>query len=488
MDPLSLTASIIAIIQLSSEVVGSIGAATGATKERRRLREEVLACDTLLQELKDEADDSEEGAAWSKTIKALEGPDAPLGRLSIALKLVRAKLEPQKGRKIRTSLRWPFEGKEVEKIIGAIEREKALLNLALNNDHRRLTQDLKRVAKENTRQLLELANAVEETSKANKEQFVEVRKDLATSEKLQTRLSDGIDHLSKSDDDQKEEKEKEDILNWLTSIDYSSQQSDFINRRTPGTGHWLLDSAEFREWVDTDSKILFCPGIPGAGKTILTSIVVEELYERFRSRDVEDGTSIGIAYMYCNFLRRNDQTAYGILASLLKQLCQETASLPEVVRGFYEKYRDRRIRPSINAVSTTLQAVVRGFSRVFIILDALDECQTSDGCRTNVLTEIFRLSANIFATSRPVPEITEKFSQSIHLEISAKDDDVGMYLDGHMYRLPGFVASNPSLQEEIKSTITRLVQGMLVIFLFTQNQGTKCKPGFSSLSFIPILL
>jgi hypothetical protein len=46
-------------------------------------------------------------------------------------------------------------------------------------------------------------------------------------------------------------------------------------------------------WVETDKRTLFCPGIPGAGKTILTLIVVEELFTRF-----ENDGSIGIAYLY----------------------------------------------------------------------------------------------------------------------------------------------------------------------------------------------
>jgi hypothetical protein len=92
MDLLSTTASVIAVIQLSSEVVKYVSAAGGATKERKRLREEVRACEYILQQLKDEADDSEEGKAWSETIKALEAPGAPLGRLCVALSVVKAKL------------------------------------------------------------------------------------------------------------------------------------------------------------------------------------------------------------------------------------------------------------------------------------------------------------------------------------------------------------------------------------------------------------
>ena len=117
MDPLSISASIIAIIQISSDIVSYVNGATGATKERKRLRDEVWACEFILQRLNDEVSDAEEGHTWSETIKALEGPDAPLGRLRDALSIVKAKLEPKKGLKNAFStLKWPFDEKEIEKL------------------------------------------------------------------------------------------------------------------------------------------------------------------------------------------------------------------------------------------------------------------------------------------------------------------------------------------------------------------------------------
>jgi hypothetical protein len=67
------------------------------------------------------------------------------------------------------------------------------------------------------------------------------------------------------------------ILDWLTPVDYAHEQNDFISRRHEGTGQWLLDSVEYQAWLKTKKQTLFCPGIPGTGKTILTSIVVYDL-------------------------------------------------------------------------------------------------------------------------------------------------------------------------------------------------------------------
>ena len=258
-----------------------------------------------------------------------------------------------------------------------------------------------------------------------------------------------------------DEEEVLNILKWLTPIDYATQQSDYISRRQPGTGHWLLDSAEYQEWLKTPGKTLFCPGIPGAGKTILTAIVIDDIYSRFQY-----DTSVGIAYLYCDVRRQHEQRIEDLLANLLKQLAQQQASMPDGVQTLYDQYRNQPKRPSLNEILSILHSVSVLYSNVFIIIDALDECQVTDGCRTELLGEIFglqaRVRANIFSTSRYNKEIVERFKESISLEIRAQDEDVQTYLAGHITRLPSFVSGNPDLQSEVKNTISKAVDGMCV--------------------------
>ena len=273
-----------------------------------------------------------------------------------------------------------------------------------------------------------------------------------------TEIVDGVRELCKHQINL----EHQAILDWLTPIDYVPQQSDFINRRQAGTGEWLLDSPEFHTWLNMERQTLFCQGIPGTGKTILTSIVVDDICNRFHN----DNTT-GITYVYFNFRRRDEQTAEDLLASLLKQLAQGQSLLPDNVRSLYDKHKDKKTRPLFDEVTKVLQSVAATYSRLFIVVDALDECQISDGCRTRFLTAIFNLQAkygaNIFATSRIIPEITEKFQGSISLEIRASEQDVRKYVNGQISHLPSFVRCNPDLQEKIKSGIVKAVDGMYVV-------------------------
>ncbi|KAH7070273.1 nucleoside phosphorylase, partial [Paraphoma chrysanthemicola] len=263
----------------------------------------------------------------------------------------------------------------------------------------------------------------------------------------------------KSKSDRKEDHE---MLDWLTlqSIDYGQQQSDFLKRQEPGTCQWLLDSVEYQDWLKADKQTLFCPGIPGAGKTILTSVVVHDLTVRF-----SNDQGVGIAYIYCNFRRQGEQSVDNLLLNLVKQLAESQSSLPESVKCLYNHHR--QTRPSLEETSAVLQSVAAVYSTIFVVVDALDECQASDGCRARFLSELFnfqsRCRANIFATSRFIPDIIDHFKSSISLEIRASQEDVARYLKGHIWQLPSFVQQNQELHEEIIKGISEAVDGMFLL-------------------------
>jgi Cdc6-like AAA superfamily ATPase len=215
---------------------------------------------------------------------------------------------------------------------------------------------------------------------------------------------------------------------------------------------------------------LFCPGFPGVGKTILTSVVVNHLRSKLQEGDVQsdgdrDDSDIGIAYLYCNFRRQYEQKAEDLLASLLKQLSEGRGSIPDSVKTLYDKHKVKQTRPSIEEISKSLQSIITLYSRVFIIVDALDECQAGDS-RRRFLTELFHLEAksgaNLFATSRFIPEIVKVFCKSVVLEIRASKEDIERYLEGQMRLLLSFDDWSLPLRREVKTRISDVVDGMYV--------------------------
>jgi hypothetical protein len=256
----------------------------------------------------------------------------------------------------------------------------------------------------------------------------------------------------------REDQHRRDILDWLTPINYASEQDAFFSRRQVGTGQWLLNSDKFKAWVETSKQTLFCRGIPGAGKTILTSIVVNELSTRF-----QNDSSIVVAYLYCNFKKQNEQEAQALLVNLLKQLAEGKSPLPESIQALHDQYKSKKHQPSIDDITTALQLVVAEYSRVFILVDALDECRAQGDCRDTLLSRIFGLQkhgVNFFATSRDMSQITKKFQQSPSLDIRANEQDLRRYVESRISDLPSFVRGDPDLQEKVKAEIVKVVDGV----------------------------
>ncbi|KAL9607516.1 MAG: hypothetical protein Q9167_007571 [Letrouitia subvulpina] len=182
--------------------------------------------------------------------------------------------------------------------------------------------------------------------------------------------------------------------------------------------------------------------MPGAGKTIMASIVADHLCTKY-----QHDSSIGIVYLFCNFRREEEQKPIDLLANLLKQLIQGLTYIPQSVKTLYEQHE---------------------IIKIFIVIDALDECRLAAGDRQQFLLELFKLQVgnkgSLFATSRFIPEVTKHFADnSVSIEICATNQDVERYLDGHMSQLPSFVKSSPDSQNEIKTKIVKAVSGMFLL-------------------------
>ncbi|CAG8122905.1 unnamed protein product [Penicillium olsonii] len=272
-------------------------------------------------------------------------------------------------------------------------------------------------------------------------------------------VRDNVAKLVQHQDDQ----ERQDLLNWLSSTNYATQQGDYIGRREEGTGQWMLESSEFQSWASGSKSTLFCPGIPGAGETILASIAIEELEEKFGN-----DAMIAIAYIYCNFQRQGEQSAASLLSNILKQIVQTQSPLPSDVEVMYDRHKLKGTRPSVDEIRKILQSICSSrLQRTFVVIDALDECQISDGSRATLTDCVLSLqescNLNLLVTSRFSPDITESFRSSQMLEIRASQGDITRYLRGSLTILPSFVLRDPSLQEQISSEIAEAADGMFLL-------------------------
>ncbi|KAI9766580.1 MAG: hypothetical protein M1840_006391 [Geoglossum simile] len=251
------------------------------------------------------------------------------------------------------------------------------------------------------------------------------------------------------------------VRSWLSVMDYATRRCAALSKRYEGTGLWFLKSPEFARWQGEGQKTLFCPGVPGAGKTIMSSIVVEHLSEKFSNKKFrEHGTAV--AFLSCGDGVRCEQKAVDLLSALLEQLVLTLPLVPEPVKHLYDAYHCCETRPSFSEISKALLATVGHFSRVFIIIDALDEYEDDGDTRKELLSAIRDIqNLRLMVTSRETANIAEEFRGDIRLDVRS-DEDIRNYLKLHLAEgefISTAVARDPDIPETIINTIVAKADG-----------------------------
>ena len=156
-------------------------------------------------------------------------------------------------------------------------------------------------------------------------------------------------------------------------------------KRSQPTGEWLQQTAEYRTWrASSSSDVLWLHGKAGCGKTILSSVVIDELQGRF-------GSAHDTAVLYF-FIDANDvakRTSLGLVKSAILQLMQKDTHFIDPL----EKYRYsigadhffdnlESSRPTTSGLIEVLHSACSALNRVFFVIDALDERLPDDDLLT----------------------------------------------------------------------------------------------------------
>jgi Cdc6-like AAA superfamily ATPase len=246
------------------------------------------------------------------------------------------------------------------------------------------------------------------------------------------------------------------LLEWVSRSDYPAQQSTIIRERQEGTGQWFLTASEMIRWKDEVKATLFCPGIPGAGKTMVAAIAIDYLLRSVQS------DSHGVAYIYCNYKAQQQEDILSLLAAILKQLSQGQLSTMKHVEQLHQRHAQCGTRPSLNDICDTLEHVLSDYLTVYIVIDALDECQDSTRRQLVAKLRFFQTGRDVrlLVTSRPMPEIGSDYRAALRLEVRATKEDLKRFVAGRICELSVAIRRDTVLQEMVQEKITEAAGGM----------------------------
>ncbi|KAH6667724.1 hypothetical protein B0J14DRAFT_170784 [Halenospora varia] len=425
MAGLGEAASIIAAIQISGKIFDLCQTYYLGVKEARkdiqRLREEVTSLQDVLTNLADLAED--QGMAKRSILSLLNQQDGPVQQCQKDLTGLIAKLEPgQAKNKMKPfglrALKWPFTSKDVEKLLVITGRHKATFNLALTAEHVGLARSL--------------------------------NDDVAG-------LSDGVAELQVGH----RTLVAREVQQWLSSPDPSSNHNAACKKRQPTTGAWFIGSVEFEEWKTCPNSFLWLHGIPGCGKTILCSTIIEHVKSLY-----ESDSAVAIAYFYFDFNDTEKQRHEKYLRSLIEQFSVQSVKSMDALNILFARSQDGRQQPTTDALLSTLQHMLRDFQQTFIILDVLDECKEREellGLLKNSMDWKVE-NLHVLATSRRERDIEETLAPlttgQICTQSALVNADIHIHLCERLQNDPRLKKWPANVQREIEKTLMDGAHGM----------------------------
>lgn len=136
MDPLSITASIIAVLQLSTKVLGYLNNVKDASKDCMQCAVEISNLYNLLFNLRVHLEEGSPDTPWYTDVRALYVENGPLDQFKQALETLQAKItDGGRLKKTGKAMLWKFKKEEVASILSRMERLKTLIEIALQMDH-----------------------------------------------------------------------------------------------------------------------------------------------------------------------------------------------------------------------------------------------------------------------------------------------------------------------------------------------------------------
>jgi hypothetical protein len=257
------------------------------------------------------------------------------------------------------------------------------------------------------------------------------------------------------------------ICSWLSAPDPSTNYYKAHKQRQAETGLWLLESAKFTDWKESAASRLWLYGIPGCGKTILSSTIIEHLVQH-----CHDHTSIVTPYFYFDFNDMQKQDPELMLRSLLCQLLQRSVVIPRGVDALFLSCKNGQRKPSLHALLDVIRQVAQEFAHIYIVLDALDECtqrlELMDMLETIAGWRLENL--HLLMTSRKERDIESslesyiKEEDTVCLQRDVVDQDIQRYVQQRLSNDKGLAKWNKdaTIRQEIETAMMCGAHGMYV--------------------------
>jgi hypothetical protein len=250
----------------------------------------------------------------------------------------------------------------------------------------------------------------------------------------------------------------EKIRRWLSPPDPSTSANHARTLRHEGSGAWLLENPVFQSWKTGSSQNLWLHGLAGCGKTILSTTVLDFLAKK------EDGL---ILCFFFDFGDTTKQTLDGMLRSLAFQLYQGGVGAAIHLDALFHAHQNGGDQLATKALLDLVHKMLAVQSKVYIILDALDESTTRDEIILwikEIVSQPQAIHVQLLCTSRPESEFLRHIptligeQSCLTLDKQAIDSDIRLWVTAQLSQRRDFT-EKPLSQELVKEIQKKVGDG-----------------------------
>ncbi|KAF7293972.1 NACHT domain protein [Mycena kentingensis (nom. inval.)] len=225
---------------------------------------------------------------------------------------------------------------------------------------------------------------------------------------------------------------------WLKPAKVDESRYNAINKRHDQTGTWLLRSEEYQQWLQSPPLVLWIYGPSGTGKTVLCSLLIEDLHVH---KNI-------YAFFFFDTNNSAQQSVSAMLKSLVFQLSLLGAASQQIVVTLMKSCQGGHRSP--NNKELLYQALVLQLQEfqphpVYLLVDALDEC-AEIAVLLEVLGDLLKKNFNhvhILLTSQPrVCDEPCNISPIFYDLAGNMDEDIDNYIDSMLATMGGYIAKD----------------------------------------------
>ncbi|KAK7402593.1 hypothetical protein QQX98_011664 [Neonectria punicea] len=226
--------------------------------------------------------------------------------------------------------------------------------------------------------------------------------------------------------------EQREICYWLEKSNPTEIHNYACRLYEHHTGSWMLRMKDWKSWLNNESRyirFLWIYGIPGAGKTVLASFLIQSCQEYCSDTGKE-----GVACVYYYSYRNKQDEGVSLLSWLVSQLCRKLNWIPQNLAINHHL----NSLPTMDDLKSALAALLDQMETVHFVVDAVDESLPRDNLLSLLEDLIIDPRFNkvrLLATSRrysDIESVLRRYSVSISMSNAEVEKDIRTYVDSEL--------------------------------------------------------